>query len=400
MAVFSYRAMNPDGRQVRGELEAINLVDLEMRLKKMDLDFINGEPARRNGLFARGRIPRRELINFCFHLEQLTRAGVPIFEGLADLRDSTDHPRFREVVAGLLESIEGGRTLSQATEEYPLAFDPVFSNLLRAGEHSGNLPQVLRDLAAALKRDDELAAYARRIVIYPAIVSAIVAVALGVSLVYVVPELAHLFRSTGQPLPLQTVILVGLSRLVVDWWWLGLGLLAALGAGARVAVMASPVARARVDDLLLRMPLIGSIRRKIILARFAGLFAMMYASGISIVTALKSAEDVAGNVVIRDGLARVGSRIAEGMNVTAAFESVDLFPPLVTRMLRVGENTGALDQALANVSYFYDRDVREAIERLQAVLEPLLTLLLGGLLLWIMMSVLAPIYDIITKLPL
>jgi type IV pilus assembly protein PilC len=399
MTVFAYRAMNPRGHVVRGELDAANLVDLELRLKRMELDFIHGAPTRRARLLKSGAVPRQELINFCFHLEQLTRAGVPILEGLTDLRDSTDHPRFREVVAGLVESIQGGRGVSEAMAEHPEAFDGVFCNLVRAGEGSGNLPQVLHDLAASLKREDELAAYARKIIIYPAVVSVVLLAAVAVSLLFVVPELAKLFRSTGQELPLQTRILVGASRWLQHYWWAVLAAGAAAVAGLRLAIATRPGARLWFDSLLLALPLLGEIRRKLILARFVGLFAMMYASGITIIAALRTAEDVMGNALLRQGMQRVGQLIGEGHNVSAAFQAVGLFPPLVTRMLRVGENTGALDAALANVSYFYDRDVRESVERLQALIEPLLTVLLGGIMLWIMMAVLGPVYDIITRLP-
>lgn len=399
MAFFTYRAMNPQGRMVHGELDAANLVDLELRLKRMELDFIHGALAQRGRLFKGGAVPRQELINFCFHLEQLTRAGVPLLEGLADLRDSTDHPRFREVVAGLVESIQGGKALSEAMGEHPGAFDGVFCNLIRAGEASGNLTQVLHDLAASLKREDELAAYARKIVIYPAVVSVVLLGAVSVSLLFVVPELAKLFRSTGQDLPLQTRLLVGASAWLRDYWWAVLGGVIGGVLSLRLALATQPAARLWFDGLLLRLPLLGDIRRKLILARFVGLFSMMYASGITIVAALKSAEDVMGNALLRQGMQRVGQLIGEGHNVSAAFHAAGVFPPLVTRMLRVGENTGALDAALANVSYFYDRDVRESVERLQALIEPIMTLLLGGIMLWIMMAVLGPVYDIITKLP-
>ncbi len=399
MAVYAYKAMNPDGQLVRGELEAINLVDLEMRLKRMELDFINGGPANHTLMVRSAPAPRRELINFCFHLEQLRLAEVPILEGLSDLRDSTEHPRFREIMAGVVEGIEGGKTLSDALEDYPQAFDAVFCNLIRAGEASGNLPHVLRDLAESLKRDDELAAYAKRIVIYPSIVLGILFFAVIVALLFVVPQLEQLFRSTGQELPLQTRILVASSRfLQAHWpWLLGAGLIAA--AGTVLTVARSPWLRLQFDAMLLRLPLYGEIRRKIIMARFAGLFAMMYASGIPIIEALRNTERVVGSRVIQRALQRIGRHIAEGQNVSTAFAGSNLFPPLVTRMLRVGENTGALDAALANLRYFYDRDVQESTERLQAVLEPLLILVLAAFMVWIAMAVGGPIYDIIATLP-
>jgi type IV pilus assembly protein PilC len=163
-------------------------------------------------------------------------------------------------------------------------------------------------------------------------------------------------------------------------------------------VATRPEIRLRFDAALLRLPILGAVRRKIILARFTGLFAMMYASGITIVDALRVAEDVVGNSALKNGLQQVGRGIEQGWKVSEAFRAVELFPPLVTRMLRVGESTGALDTALANVSYFYDRDVREAIERLQASIEPTLTLVLGGLLLAVMSAVMMPVYDIVTRM--
>ena len=156
--------------------------------------------------------------------------------------------------------------------------------------------------------------------------------------------------------------------------------------------------RHRFDEFKLAIPYIGDILRKIILSRFAAVFAMMYQSGITILDSIKSCEDVVGNAVMRNALRKVGELIGEGQNVTSAFHDAGIFPPLVIRMLRVGESTGELDKALRNVSYFYNRDVRESIERVQAMIEPVMTVTIGLILGWIMLAVLGPIYDIITQL--
>ncbi len=399
MPVFAYKAMNPGGRTVRGELDAINLVDLEMRLKRMDLDFINGQALRRGGMFQGAPIGRRDLINFCFHMEQLTRSGVPILDALADLRDSTEQPRLREIIASVIESIEGGRTLSQAMGEYPKVFDAVFCSLIRAGESTGNLPDVLLNISESLKRDDELSAYSKRVIIYPAIVSSVIFAALGVSMVFVVPELAKLFQSFGRQLPLHTRIMIGVSNFVVRFWPAILLTIAGVAISLKVAVGTHPEARFKFDEIKLRLPLVGPILRKIILARFAGTFAMMYSSGIAIIDAIRASEDIAGNAVLREGLHRVGNLISEGQNVSTAFQNTGLFPPLVVRMLRVGENTGALDSAMMNVNYFYNRDVRESIEKVQAIVPSVLVIVLGGLLLIVIVSVLGPVYDVIIRLP-
>ena len=399
MPVFAYKAVDAGGRTVRGELDAINLVDLELRLKRMDLDFINGETIKRSNLLQGAPIGRRDLINFCFHMEQLTRSGVPILDALSDLRDSTEQPRLREILASVIESIEGGRTLSQAMNEHPKVFDGVFCSLIRAGESTGNLPDVLLNISESLKRDDELAAHTKKLLIYPLIVTLLILAAMGVAMVFVVPELAKLFQSFGRQLPLHTRALVAVSQFVARYWMVIAVTMAGIVGTVAFTVHTQPSARFRFDELKLRLPLVGPILRKIILARFAGAFAMMYASGIAITDAIRASEDIAGNAVLREGLHRVGNLIAEGQNVSTAFQNTGLFPPLVVRMLRVGENTGALDSAMKNVTYFYNRDVRESIERAQAVVPSVLVVLLGGLLLIVIISVLGPVYDVITKLP-
>jgi type IV pilus assembly protein PilC len=390
--------MNTGGRVIHGQIDAINLVDLEMRLKRMDLDFINGNEVRQSGLFRGVKVPRRELINFCFHMEQLTRAGVPILEGLTDLRDSLFHPRFREVIASMIESIEGGRTFSQAMTEHPKVFNKVFYSLVLAGENTGKLPEVLKSLSESLKWEDELASQTKKLLMYPVFVGSVV---LGVTMflmVYLVPQMASFFKNMGQTLPTQTKVLIATSAIFKEYWYLVLGLPLIAAIGTKIAIEANPAARFRFDEFKLKLPVLGPILRKIILSRFASVFAMMYASGIAIIDSIRATEDVVGNAVIQDGLKRIGQLIAEGQNVTVAFQNIGLFPPLVIRMLRVGENTGGLDTALLNVAYFYNRDVKESIEKLQAMIEPAMTLVLGAILGWVMLAVLGPIYDVITKL--
>lgn len=217
-------------------------------------------------------------------------------------------------------------------------------------------------------------------------------------MVYLVPQLKIFVKSMGHVLPLQTQILFFISDLMVAYWYLLLLLLALIGVGLRILLYSNPLARFRFDVLKLGLPLFGDIQRKIVLSRFANTFALLYASGIPILESIRTTQDIVGNLVIRQGLERVEQLIGEGQNVTAAFRSIGFFPPLVIRMLRVGESTGALDAALLNVSYFYNRDVRESVQKLQQVIEPLLTLVMGSLLGWIMLSVLGPVYDVISKL--
>lgn len=398
MALFNYKAMNTGGRMVFGRLDAANLVDLEMRLKRMELDFINGNEVRQGSFLGGAKISRRELINFCFHLEQLTRAGVPIVEGLTDLRDSLENPRFREVIAGVIESIEGGKTLSLALKEHPRVFDEVFTSLIQAGEATGNLPEVLKGLNDTLKWQDELAAHTKKLVMYPAFLGLVVIAVFFFMMIYLVPKMVGFLKNMGQQIPLQTKILIAVSDFMVNYWALVLFLPIAAIVILNVLIVNNPAMRRSFDGFKLSIPFLGDILRKIILSRFAGVFAMMYSSGISILESIRTTESVVGNAVIRDALEQVSQNIADGQHVTAAFQNAGMFPPLVIRMLRVGENTGGLDTALLNVSYFYNRDVKESIERVQSMIEPAMTVFVGAILGWVMLSVLGPIYDTISKL--
>jgi type IV pilus assembly protein PilC len=398
MTVFTYTAVNPDGRLLSGRVNALNVVDLEMRLQRMGLDLVDGHPLSHRSLFGSEKVTRRELMHFCFHLEQLMRAGVPIIEGLADLRDSLDQPRFREIVAGLAEAIEGGLTLSQAMEQQRRVFSQIFISLIRSGEASGKLCEVLRGLNESLKWEDELASQTKKLLMYPAFVASVVFAATLFLMTYMVPQMKQFVINMGHELPTQTRVLFFVSDLLVDYWTLLVLLPALLVGGLLLLLHSNPLSRLWFDGVKLKLPLVGCILRKIILSRFANTFALLYASGIPVIEAIRTTQEVVGNRYLQRGLERVEQLVTEGQNVTAAFHSVGLFPPLVIRMLRVGENTGGLDEALRNVGYFYTRDVKESVEKVQQLIEPTLTVVLGIMLGWIMLSVLGPVYDVISKI--
>lgn len=396
--LFDYKAVSLEGRMVFGRIDAINTVDLEMRLKRMELDLISGKAVEHHNLFGASKIPRRELINFCFHLDQLTRSGVAILEGLADLRDSIENPRFREVIAGMIESIEGGLTLSQAMASHPNVFSQVFVNLIRAGESSGQLPEVLSSLTESLKWEDELASHSKKLLMYPAFVATIVLSATFFLMIYMVPQLKMFVKNMGQVLPMQTQVLFFISDVLVNYWALFIIFPIIAVVALQLILRSNPLARFRLDAIKLGLPIIGPILKKIILSRFANTFAMLYAAGIPVLESIRTTQDIVGNQVVQQALRRVELSIREGQNIASAFRDVGLFPPLVVRMLRVGETTGGLDKALLNVSYFYNRDVKESVERAQALIEPMLTVFMGALLGWIMLSVIGPIYDVISKI--
>ncbi len=399
MALFQYKAVTGKGKRRTGNLDAANIADLEQRLSQMGLDLVTCNIRNpRKPMFGIRKVKRIDLINFCFHMEQLLDAGVPLLEGMADLRDSLEHPRFQEVIANMISEVEGGKTLSAAMAEHPTVFDILFVNLIIAGETTGELAKVFASLTKTIKWQDELASTTKKLLIFPAFVGTVVFAVTFFLMIYLVPQLVDFIRGMGGVLPLHTRALIATSGFFVEYWYVVLFLPVALFFAVKLAAAGSIKVRYLLDGWKLKLWLIGPVLKKIILSRFANFFAMMYASGIPILHSLKIAEGVVGNLQIKEALQEVAESIQTGGGISAAFESSGLFPPLVVRMLRVGESTGALDDALLNVSYFYDRDIQDAIAKTQALIEPIMTVILGSILGWVMLSVLGPIYDTISKI--
>ncbi len=402
MTTFNYKAVDASGRPMRGGLDATNEVDLELRLKRIGLDLISCREARQRTrpLRGTGRVKRADLITFCFDMEQTCRCGIPLLDGLKDMRDLQSNPRLRAVLTVVAEDLEAGKLLSQCFAEHPQVFDAVFVNLVRAGEQTGRLTEVFESLAASLKWQDELASQAQRLMIYPAMVIAVLFGVILFLLLYLVPQVAALLHTMAIPLPPQTRFLVYASEVMKTYWALAAAVPVVAIAGVAFAVKHNPRAAYTWDYLKLRAPLTGPILEKIILARFASFFALMYESGITVLDALKTSEGIAANRCVASSIARAGQQVSSGAGLTESFRNLGVFPPLVIRMLRVGENTGALDVALRNVNYFYTRDVRESVDKALKLLEPALTLALGAILAGIMWSVLSPVYDILGRLKL
>jgi len=397
MSLYSYQAIDSQGKTLKGLQDASNLVDLELRLKRSGLDLINAKIDHGNISFRHKKIKRPELITFFFNLEQLTGAGVPLLDSLSDLRDTMSDPSFREVIANIIESIEGGKKLSQAMAQHPDAFDKIFISLTRAGEESGRLPEVFKHITESLKWQDEMASHTKTIMIYPAFVGTIVVAITFFLMIYLVPQLVGFIKGMGQEIPIQTRILLATSAFFIDYWYALVALPIIVPIAIKLTINFSPEMQFRFDKLKLNLWITGPILRKIILARFANTFAIMYGSGINILDCISISRDVVNNRAVAKSLTDVTLEIESGKNLTQSFQNTGMFPPLVIRMLKVGEATGSLDKALLNVSYFYDRDVKDSIKKVQVLIEPVMTLILGALLGWVMLSVLSPIYDIIGK---
>ncbi len=398
MARYRYTAVDAEGRRLTGLADADNEDMLESRLAQRNLTLVRARPAPQRRFAVRARIGRRELIHFCFQMEQMVNAGIGVLDGLRDYADALPPGALRDVVAGVAERIEAGSTFSEALAAYPAVFSTLFVDLVRAGERSGELGAVLRHLTESLKWQDEMIARTRKALAYPAFVAVIVLGVMAFLMVYVVPQVTDFILSMEGEVPWYTRLLIAVSHTVADDWpWL-LGVPVTAAVALKLLLARSEAARLWFDAFTLRLPVIGPVLEKIVMARFAHYFALLFQAGLPVLECFQLCGGVVGNRHVAQALERARRAVARGEAVSDALEATCLFPRLVLRLLRIGERTGDLAQALANVNYFYRRDVDEAIERLQSLIEPALNLIIGLLMGWVMLAVMGPIYDLIGQL--
>jgi len=400
MGMFAYRAVGADGRISSGRMPAISAAELEGRLRNAGMELLKARPVRAVPLFGQAKVPRRELINFCFHLEQTLGAGLMVTDSLQDLIEGLSHPGFRETLVVVLQAVRDGSSLSAALSAFPDIFDDVFIGLVRSGEASGRQAEVFGKLAANLRWQDELSAQVIKLLMYPLFTILVLGGVVLFVLLYLVPQLAGFIRSMSDgQLPFQTALLLAASEALVAYWPVLLVAPPVLALAAWLALkLGGEPLRYRLDDLKFKVPLFGPILRKIALSRFASLFGMLYEAGVPILDAIQVGREAAGNRVLARGIGVAKDRIEQGVSVSDAFAESGLFPSLMIRMLSIGESTGGIDTALRNAAYFYNREVQESIGKVQGMIEPMLTVAMGGVLGWLMMAVLGPMYDLLAKI--
>lgn len=397
MPLYKYRAADSNDKIVKGQVEALHETELATQLSRVGLTLVRSKVIKERNRTVKS-LPQKEIIGFMFQLEMLIRAGVPILAALGDMRDSAESMEGQLLAAGIHQRVENGSTLAEAMAFYPGIFSEVVVNLVRAGEVTGQLPDVLQELVRSLKWQDEMASQTKKLMMYPAFVVVVIGGVVFFLMIYLVPQLVTFLTNMGQKTPLQTKILIVVSNAFVNYWWLILSIPPFVFGALAAVIRVNPSARFLAHKALLGIPVIGAVLKKMILARLADTFALMYRTGIPIIEGLGYCQKISGNLVIQAAMSRVIERIATGTSISGSFSEERLFPMLVIRMLQVGEASGALDHSLKNVSYFYTREIDESIGKVQALIEPVMTVTMGLILGWIMMAVLSPIYDTISKM--
>jgi type IV pilus assembly protein PilC len=398
MPAYNYSAMNEIGRKIRGVITADNELDLESRLKQVGLDLVDARVVKEKRSSRFSRIKLKDLIMMCVHLEQLIRAGVPLHDALADVRDSSESPKLRDIMTGVYESVKNGNVLSKSLAAYPKVFGEVFSGLIAAGEKTGDLSESFHHLTEHMKWTADIKRKIKKATRYPVVLLIVMSLVIGVLMVAVVPKLVTFILSQGFAIPIHTRALIATSNAFVNYWYLILGLPVLAVIALLAFYRVSPGFAYQVDAFMLRVPVIGPTVRKIDMARFTHFFSVMFNSGIDILDSLQGAGNVVGNRVLKETVNFVRETVTEGNSLTSALRMSNQFPNLVIRMFKVGEDSGNMKEALDNINFFYTREVNDSVDGMIGMIQPALTVVMGILIFWVIAAVFGPLYESFSKM--
>ena len=401
MPVFVYRAADQQGKTIDGEMDAADARAVVERLQRDAYYPIRVAPqggAAGLGLDVAGwrqrRVTTRDVVELTQQLATLVDAGLPLDRALVILEELTTHPRVREIVADVLRSVRGGSSLSDAlAKHHPRPFSRLYINMVRAGEKGGVLEQTLQRLAELLREAQEFREAVVSAAIYPALLTLVGAAAVVFLLTFVIPRFGEIFKDLGQDLPLPTQVLLTVSGAVKSYWWI-VGLVVVLAVmGARMA-LSSPAGRLAAHRFVLRLPLAGDVVLKSEVSRFARVLGTLLRSGVPVVSALSVVREMIGNQVLATAIERLGEGVKRGAGLAAPMAEAAVFPPLALHMVRIGEETGRLEEMLLRVADALESDVRKLVKRLTGLMEPVIILAMGLVVGFIVVAMLMAIFSI------
>ncbi|MFZ5845387.1 MAG: type II secretion system F family protein [Patescibacteria group bacterium] len=401
MAVFRYKARDSSGKIVSGLVEAADGNTATRLLHEKQLFVITLTPGRTQFDFSQlatrfQKVKFTDIVNFTRQLSTMVVAGLSLPEALSILRSQTPNPAFAQVLAEIEHSVVGGGNLADALGSYPNYFPPIYVALVRAGESSGTLDQVLARLAETLEAQREFRSKVVGAMIYPVIIIVGMIVVVAIMMVVVIPKLTDLYRDFGIELPASTRLLMNVSSFFVRFWWLMIA--ASVGGwGLFKRWRKTPVGELAVDSLTLRVPLLGELTKKVILVEFTRTLAMLIASGIHILEGLRILKDSLGNVLFRNAIDDIAKKVEKGFPLGETFGQYSVFPPIVSQMMKVGEETGKLDDTLTKLSHYFQTESEHLVKGLTTAIEPIIMVVLGVGVGFIVMSVITPIYNLTSQ---
>ncbi|MBC7246627.1 MAG: type II secretion system F family protein [Actinobacteria bacterium] len=399
---YSYRVRDRQGKIISGKLEADSEQAVSQKLREMGYFVIGVEEervpiAKKEIRILQPKVKPKDITVFTRQFATMINAGLPLVKCLSILSEQTESPVLTEVIADVQHEVEMGRSLSEALSKHPKIFKDLYTSMVRAGEIGGVLDDVLLRIATTLESEDEIRRRIKSAMTYPVAMFAISVLLLFVMLIFVVPIFEKMFRDMGATLPFLTRIIVGISHFLASWK--GALLIVALIVGFVFLRrwLKTPAGRRKLDALKLKLPIFGSLFHKMSLSRFSRTLGTLVASGVPILQALEITSNTVGNMLVAEAVDNVRAGVKEGESIARPLGQSPLFPPMVTQMLAIGEETGALDTMLNKVSDFYDSEVAATVEALTSLLEPVLIVFLGVVVGTIVISLYMPIFSLISQ---
>ena len=399
MPNFTWKGRTREGRVQEGVLVAENKTSVITSLRKQQI--IVTAVSERGKEFALpklgGGISRKEIAIFTRQFSVMIDAGLPLVQCLEILGTQQDNRTFQKILFGVRQDVESGATLADALKKHPAAFDNLYCNMVAAGEAGGILDTILQRLSQYIEKIVKLRAAVRSAMVYP---TAVILIAIGVVWIIlwkVIPTFATLFEGLGASLPLPTRITIAASKFIGAWWWMvfiGIG----LGIYALARYHKTYRGRRVLDGIMLKVPVLGMVLKKIAVARFCRTLGTLVASGVPILEGLEITARTSGNSVVEDAIMATRKSVEEGKTIAEPLTGTDVFPPMVVQMIAVGEQTGALETMLNKIADFYEDEVDEATANMLALLEPIMIMFLGVVIGGIVISMYMPMFDLISKI--
>ena len=400
MPVFTFSGKDASGEKVSGERNAPNKEALGQQLRR---ERIVPGAIREKGkefslpTFGSSKVKTKDIAIFFRQFSVMIDAGLPLVQCLEILAANQENQAFQKTLTGVRTTVEGGATLANAMRQYPIVFDDLTTNMIEAGETGGILDIILQRLATYVEKAVRLKSAVKSALIYPISVVSIATLIVGALLKWVVPIFANLFAGLGVALPLPTRIVMGLSAFVQNFWWVVIGAVIGLIFGIK-QIRKHPQGRYYFDKMLLKLPVIGTLLRKIAVGRFTRTLGTLITSGVPILEGLAITAKTSGNAVLEEALMKVRKAIEEGRTIVDPLRECGVFPNMVTQMIGVGEATGAMDNMLQKIADFYEEEVDAATKDMLAMLEPLIISTLGLAIGGIVISLYMPLFAMIAKL--
>jgi type IV pilus assembly protein PilC len=395
MGEFVWEGTDKRGIKMKGETLSKNANLLKAELRRQGINPTVVKPKTKPLFGASGtRIKPKDIAIFSRQIATMMQSGVPMVQSFEIIAGGQKNPRMKDLLYGIKSEIEGGSSLSEALGKYPVYFDDLFRNLVKAGEGAGVLDVVLNTIANYKENIETLKGKIKKALFYPAIVIAVAILVSAVLLVFVVPSFRNVFKSFGADLPAFTLFILACSDFVIGWWWAILLTAIVAVVGFIAFYKRSAPLRHLLDRAVLKVPVVGEIMHNSAIARFARTLAVTFKAGVPLVEALDTVAGACGNTVYEKAVFRIRDDVAVGYQLNLAMKQVNLFPHMVTQMTAIGEEAGALDTMLYKVAEFFEQEVNNAVDTLSTLIEPMVMMVIGVIVGSMVIGMYLPIFKL------